>query len=239
MYKISLPNFEGPFDLLLYFIKRDEINIYDIPIAKITTEFLNYIRLMQYFDLELAGEFIYMASTLIYIKTQMLLPKGDTGAAEEIEDPRTQLVERLIEYKQFKEAAYDLNELSESSKYILYRAYFEPDLKNMPIGSEYKNANLFDLINAFKKAIDRSKKKEFQHVIEIFPYTIEEVSEQLIKSISRKHSVGFFSFIEGKSKQFIVVAFLSILELIKFQKIFISQSDNFEDIIIGFIPELN
>ena len=96
MYKISLPNFEGPFDLLLYFIKRDEINIYDIPIAKITEEFLSYIRLMQYFDLELAGEFIYMASTLIYIKTQMLLPKGDVEIGDEIEDPRTQLVERLI-----------------------------------------------------------------------------------------------------------------------------------------------
>ncbi|MFP4528160.1 MAG: segregation and condensation protein A, partial [Candidatus Kapaibacterium sp.] len=127
MYNIKLPNFEGPFDLLLYFIKRDEINIYDIPIARITEEFLNYIRLMKIFDLELAGEFVLMAANLMYIKTQMLLPRYKDEEGEEIEDPRTQLVQRLLEYKQFKEASGEMAEMAEEQRYVYYREVFEAD----------------------------------------------------------------------------------------------------------------
>ncbi|MCL5991067.1 MAG: segregation/condensation protein A, partial [Bacteroidetes bacterium] len=117
MYKLKLPNFEGPFDLLLYFIKKDEINIYDIPIARITEEFLKYIRLMSLFDLELAGEFLVMAANLMYIKSQLLLPRESSGDGVDIEDPRTLLVQRLIEYKQIKEAARDLSMMAEDSRY--------------------------------------------------------------------------------------------------------------------------
>ena len=99
MYKIKLPVFEGPFDLLLYFIKRDELNIYDIPISKITEEFLEYIRIIKLMDLDLAGEFIVMASTLMQIKSQMLLPRLQDSNGETIDDPRTELVQKLIEYK--------------------------------------------------------------------------------------------------------------------------------------------
>ena len=109
-YTIQLPNFEGPLDLLLYFIRRDELNIYDIPIAKITGDFLDYVRLMEMFDLELAGEFMVMAASLMQIKALMLLPREKVNAEGEVEeiDPRAELLQRLLIYKQFKDAAGDL-----------------------------------------------------------------------------------------------------------------------------------
>ena len=129
--------------------------------------------------------------------------------------------------------------MAEDAKYIYYRSFFEPDLKNLPIGTEYKNTTLFDLMSALKKALDRTKRKEPEHVIEINPHTIEEVSETLIKALSKKHRLTFFNFVYGKSKFFIVVAFLSLLELLKLQRIFITQSENFDDIVIGINPSLN
>lgn len=152
MYKIKLPNFEGPFDLLLYFIKRDELNIYDIPISKVTSEFLDYIRIMKYFDLELAGEFILMASTLMYIKAQLLLPKPKSSEDSAVEDPRTSLVQKLLEYKQMKDAAQQLHSMSEDNKYTLYRRLFDFDREVLEASAEFKNANLFELMKALQKS---------------------------------------------------------------------------------------
>ncbi len=129
MYTIRLTNFEGPLDLLLFFIKRDELNIYDIPISRITKDFLDYTRLIQLFDLELAGDFLVMASTLVQIKTLMLLPSSETINPEtgEEEDPRALLIERLLAYKQFKEAASELAVRAEEQKYVYYRQFFDGD----------------------------------------------------------------------------------------------------------------
>ena len=239
MYKIKLPNFEGPFDLLLYFIKRDELNIYDIPITEITEEFLKYIRLMQYFDLELAGEFILMAATLMYIKAQLLLPVTKDDNEEEIEDPRTNLVQRLLEYKKYKEAAIELREMSEDQKYIYYRKMFEGDISVVENITTYKNATLFDLLNALKKAVERSSKVEFKHEVEILNISIDEKSELILALLSKRKRINFVDAIAGNTKMHIVVTFLAILELIRSNQIIVFQEDNFDDFLIIEPQNLN
>jgi len=239
MYKIKLPNFEGPFDLLLYFIKRDEINIYDIPISKITQEFLEYIKIMKFFDLELAGEFILMAATLMYIKSQMLLPINKDENEEAVEDPRNNLVQKLIEYKKFKEAAIELKERLEPNRYIFYRSYFESDKLIKESVSNYKNATLFDLINAFKKALDRKKLNEISHEVEIINLSVDEKSKEIVKLIKNKKRIKFSDLIINLPKIHIVITFLALLELIKLKTIYVFQENDFDDIIIVEPSSLN
>ncbi len=239
MYKLILPNFEGPFDLLLYFIKRDELNIYDIPIAKITSEFLNYIRLMKYFDLELAGEFILMASTLIYIKAQMLIPRPGVGDDGELEDPRMKLIQPLLEYKQMKEAANNLHLLSEDQKYTYYRTLFNAEQEQFALDNNFKNATLFDLLRAFKKATERTKVEEQQHIVELVPITIEEKVSFILDSLAKKSRISFFEITLKLNRQHIVVTFLALLEMMKLQKVFIHQENSFDDIFISLRSENN
>lgn len=232
MYKIVLPNFEGPFDLLLYFIKRDELNIYDIPISKITEEFLSYIKLMQYFDLELAGEFVLMASTLMYIKAQMLLPKPKSDEDTEIEDPRTGLVQKLLEYKVFKDASADLSDRAEDQKYSYYRKYFEYDKNTIEAAANYKNTNIFELIKAFKSVLYRAEKNSVNHVVKLETVTVEEKIHLITNLLKSKKRISFFELTQSVVRSHIIVTFLAILELMKYQKIMIFQEDNFDDIII-------
>ena len=241
MYKLILPNFEGPFDLLLYFIKKDEINIYEIPIARITEEFLKYIRLMRMFDLELAGEFLVMAANLMYIKSQLLLPRETTGDGIEVEDPRTLLVQRLIEYKQFKEAARDISLLAENSRYYYYRHLFEDfmpgDGKDDNI---YKNATLFDLIRAFKKAIDRKKLSNQQHLVQLIAVTVEEKIAFIMDKLKIRNRMNFMDLIEDiASHPQIVATFLAVLELTKSQKIVVRQPLLFDEIVIAAKSSFN
>ncbi len=232
MYKIVLPNFEGPFDLLLYFIKRDELNIYDIPISTITEEFLKYIKLMQYFDLELAGEFILMASTLMYIKAQMLLPKPKPDEDGEIEDPRTGLVRKLLEYKQYKDAAEELKRLEDDNKYVYYRNLFETDRNLIETSAAYKNANLFELINALRIVMQKSEKQEPKHIVQLETITVEEKSAYILNSLMQRKRLSFFELTDSIERVHIIVTFLAVLELMKYQKIWIHQDENFNDIII-------
>lgn len=233
MYKIQLPNFEGPFDLLLYFIKRDELNIYDIPIAKITDEFLQYIRLIRIFDLELAGDFILMASNLMYIKSQLLLPiETIEGEDENQEDPRKQLVQRLLEYKQIKEAAISLRNHEEENKYNYYRNLFEADRKQFNESENFKNATLFDLLNAFQKVFKKNIVETNEHIVSIAPLTVEEQSEIIVNILNEKNRIFFFEFISNQSKEMIVLTFLALLDLVKYRKILIFQDEHFDDISI-------
>lgn len=234
MYRIQLPNFEGPFDLLLYFIRRDELDIYDIPIARITEEFLSYVRVMKLLDLELAGEFILMASTLMYIKARLLLPKPKDENGDEIEDPRTELVQKLLEYKQIKDATDELRVLEDNNKNYYEHKYF-PNLESGEI--VYTNTTMFDLLTAFKNAVDRLDNAVQEHIVELIPITVEEQKSELIKFINIKGRVKFFDYMKDKPKSFIVVTFLALLELIRSNELFISQDDLFEDIIIS--PTLN
>jgi segregation and condensation protein A len=234
MYRIKLPNFDGPFDLLLYFIKRDEINIYDIPIALITDEFLKYVRLIQMLDFELAGEFILMAATLLYIKAQMLLPRDEDDSKSDLEDPRMQLVQRLIEYKQFKDAADTLRHYSEDNRFVLYMS--EPNKDNLNIENmlevEYKNASIVDLFTIFQKIISKTEQVEVSHLIKLFPVTTEEKVELISNSLLTASRLSFIALIHGKGRQHIVATFLAILEMLKRGRISIVQSELFDDIII-------
>jgi len=239
LYKIQLPNFEGPFDLLLYFIKRDELNIYDIPISNITNEFLQYVKIMKILDLELAGEFIVMASTLMYIKGKMLLPQEVDEEGELIEDPRRELVQQLLEYKQIKEASWELSEMEEENKYNYYRKKFEIEQKEASENETYKNATLFDLLNAFQKTLEAKKSDLVRHNVEMFSYSIEELSELIIKELAIKSRLKFTDIIKINDKLHIVVTFLSILNLMKSEKILINQEETFSEIIITKRPNLN
>jgi segregation and condensation protein A len=231
MYTIKLPNFEGPLDLLLYFIKRDEMDIYDIPIANITKEFLEYVRLMHLFDLELAGEFLVMASTLMQIKVKMLLPKEVNEQGEELptEDPRAELVRQLLQYSLYKEISREILDRSESQRYIYYRSLFDAEVQETS-NEPYKNATLFDLLGAFKKALERKPAQVITHTVQLYSITVEEQTENLIMELRGKRALSFLGFVESKPKLFIVVTFLALLEMSKNQIISIRQNDNFDDI---------
>jgi segregation and condensation protein A len=241
MYKIKLQNFEGPFDLLLYFIKRDEINIYDIPIARITEEYLRYIKVMQHFDLELAGEFILMAATLMYIKAQMLLPRPSISAGDDEEsDPRTELVERLLEYKQIKEAALGLGELAEENRYNYYRHVFDVEEPIISQSIGFKNTTLFDLIKAFKGALERAKPiEETKHNVQVYSETVEDRKSYILNQLARCSRLKFDDLIESYTRPKIVVTFLALLELMRLNRIFVQQDETFSEIFVILKPGLN
>ena len=182
MYKIKLDQFEGPLDLLLFFIKRDELNIYDIPISRITREFLEYVNLIKLLDLEVAGDFILMASTLMHIKVRMLLPREVDEKGEEI-DPRADLIKALLEYKKYKEVAEDLTFFESNQRKISFRGDFSDDPKEAPPEYEIllKNISIYDLAKAFKKAIEGIK-PEVVHEIKKINISIDEQIQYILRS---------------------------------------------------------
>ncbi len=235
-YKVKLSYFEGPLDLLLFFVKRDELNIYDIPIAKITKDFLEYIHLMQMLDLEVASEFIVMASTLMQIKAKMLLPKPETENKEDEEDPRAELVRRLVEYKKFKELAHELEKMENEAGKIYYRQYFKHDARDYygedEIYEVLKDVSLFDLLNAFKKALENMKEKDY-HIIETQNYKIEDEMENIMTRLKFKPKFSFNEILKDYAEKIrVIVAFLALLELARLKKIKIVQSDIFGEILI-------
>jgi segregation and condensation protein A len=233
-YKIKLPYFEGPLDLLLFFVKRDELNIYDIPIAKITKEFLEYIHLMQMLDLEVASEFIVMASTLMQIKAKMLLPKPEVEGEEEEEDPRAELARRLAEYKKFKELAFEFSKMEDEAGKFFYRGYFKNDARDYFEEDEefLKDVSLFDLLTAFKRALEGTRETVY-HEIETQNYKVEDEMENILNRLKFKRKFSFNEIIDSYvEKARIIVAFLALLELARLKKIRISQEEVFGELII-------
>jgi segregation and condensation protein A len=225
-YSVKLDVFQGPLDLLLFLIKRDEINIYDIPIAHITKQYLEYIELMKVLNLEVAGEFIVMAATLIRIKVKMLLPK--TLDQEEEEDPREELVQALLEYRKYKEAAQILKGREEEQSHWFPRT--DPDLSGLPEEEILIEANLYDLMLAFRKILDSSPKETF-HTVNYPKVTIEERIEYVLNYLAQKDGVIFTElFLDTPIKLVMVVTFMAILELIRIQKIYIRQNRHFSEI---------
>ncbi|NQU19281.1 segregation/condensation protein A [bacterium] len=228
-YKVSLDVFEGPLDLLLYLIKKDEVNIYDIPIAKILAEYLQYIELMKLLDLNVAGEFIVMAATLIQIKSKMLLPVEEKTEEEELEelDPRAELVKKLLEYRRFKEAALLLRKKEEHRREHFVRAQQEASQEDV-----YFEANLFDLINAFTKALKDVPKELFLEVIKD-EFTVEKKVHDILHYLIDEPKILITDlFDRAKNKLEIIAIFLSILELIRLKEIIIVQKGLFESILI-------
>jgi segregation and condensation protein A len=222
--QILLPAFEGPLDLLLYLIRREKIDIYDIPIAPITRQYMEYLELMRELSLDLAGEFMVMAATLIHIKSKMLVPIAPTEAEgdEETEDPREELVRRLLEFQRYKDAAGLLHQKRE----IRAATWLRPETAVPTFddaGEEMLEAGLFDLISAFKGLLER-RKTLLAHEVESDGQTIEERIEELLALIREGESLEFlelFATLETKAQM--IVTFLALLELIRMKKIKVYQ----------------
>ena len=227
MYKIKLEQFEGPLDLLLFFIKRDELNIYDIPISKITKEFLEYVNLIKLLDLEVAGDFILMASTLMHIKVRMLLPPGVDEKGEEI-DPRGELVQALLEYKRYKEMSEELAFFETSQRKLNFRSNYSEDPAEAPPEYEVllKNVSIFDLAKAFKKALEGVKQPVVHEVMKI-NISIDEQIEYILKLLDENKRIHFLTLVNPMRERIrIVITFIALLELVKMQRIGIEGSDN-------------
>ena len=234
MYKVKLNQFEGPLDLLLFFIKRDELNIYDIPIASLTKEFLEYVNLIKILDLEIAGDFILMASTLMHIKVRMLSPREIDEKGEEI-DPRADLVKALLEYKRYKEMSEELSYFESAQRKKRFRGNFSADFKEVP--HEYnillKNVSIYDLAKAFRFAIEQLK-EEPVHQIQKLNVSIDEQMEFIENKLEEFPELHFLKLIEDiKEKIRIIVTFVALLEMIKIGKLTIKSTKLFNDFIIN------
>jgi segregation and condensation protein A len=230
MYRVQLKNFEGPLDLLLFFIKRDELNIYDIPISHITHEFLEYIRLMEELDLDVASEFIYMASMLMSIKARMMLPfEGDEDEELDEDDPRYELVQKLLEYKRYKEMAEKMTIIDEETQKKYYRGNPEADeVEKQATGEALKDVTLFDLMGAFRKVLADMKRQHTYHKVEKVSVTVEDQAEYVLRTLQEKGRRSFLEICrELKNISVVVVTFLAVLEMLKEQQInlFIENDD--------------
>ena len=228
-YKIKLELFEGPLDLLLYLVKKDHLNICDIPVAQITDQYLQYMELMRLLDLNIAGEFLVMASTLIHIKSKMLLPpEPKENEQEEEEDPRSELIRKLLEYQKFKEAAGLLRQKELSRQNIFTR-----NQSPVPVNSGeevYFEASLFDLLSAFSKALKDIPRELFYEVIKD-EFTVEEKIHDLLHILLNESSLRLsYLFAKVKNQVEMVVTFLAVLELIRLKEIVIVQKDIFGEI---------
>ncbi|MBU4305533.1 MAG: segregation/condensation protein A [Candidatus Omnitrophica bacterium] len=230
-YKVNLEIFEGPLDLLLYLIKKDHINIHDIPISKITEQYLQYLELMCLLDLNIAGEFLVMAATLMHIKSRMLLPPDETEAetAEE-EDPRAELVLKLLEYKKFKEVAGFLEEKETVQKKIFKR--FNPAAGIEPEEEVFFETSVFDLISAFSKALRDVPRDIFREVIND-EFTVEGKIHDLLHVLVNQKRLSLNSlFTQSKNKYEVIATFLAVLELIRQKEIVGAQKGLFGEIFI-------
>jgi len=214
-YRVKLEVFEGPLDLLLHLIKKNEVDIYDIPIAVITQQYLSYLDLMQTLNLDVAGEFLVMAATLIQIKSRLLLPPEETAEpeGEEMEDPREELVRRLLEYKKFKEAAEELRRREVLWQDVFARqAPWEGDGEPLSYGQE---ATVFDLLSALQDILDRVR--EIPGVpLSLEEITITEKINMILSCLAETETLAFEDlFAENTTRMEIIVTFLALLELVK------------------------
>ena len=224
--KITLGEFEGPLDLLLYLIRQDQISIYDIPVARITDEYLRYLNLMKELDLAVAGDFLVMAAQLIELKSRMLLPRDPLAPEEEIEDPRSELVNRLLEHEKFKAAAQMLWSRATVEQAVFTRAEIETDKTNPEVA-----VGLFDLLTVFQKILARHK-EEVMMEIEREEVTMAEMIERLRNMVRSAGELNLMKFFErAQSRRELVVAFLSVLELVRLAEISLTQRETFGEIV--------
>jgi len=234
-YKIHLDIFEGPVDLLLYFIKRDEINIYDIPITKITRDYLEYLDMMTTLNLQVAGEFIEMAAMLMRIKAQMLIFCVQAAVDnDEIEDPRNELVRRLLEYQYFKEISVELKKLEDVNAGKFPRkpdwSYIDHDL--LPEDA-LSHISLFDILNAYKQALDRMPPDADPHEVQVDSTSITRQIDFIYTHFHSSQKIRFSQLLTSiQSKLVLVVTIVAILELMRTQRIRVTQSTSFEDFMI-------
>ena len=234
-YSIKLNNFEGPMDLLLYFINRDRIDIYDIPIFKITKDYFEYINMMETMDIDLGAEFIYMSTLLIQIKARMLLPKAIDENSEQLEDPRVELVHRILEYKRFKNISIQLQD-----KLNTHNKRYPKGTQMNYVPSENittifpSDIKLFDLAKTFKNILDNLPENNELDIISE-EISLQEQMNFIMDILSNKKKIHLTEIIAGNSKIYVINSFLAILELIRIKEIDFKQIKNFSDIIISRI----
>ncbi len=231
-YTVRLEMFEGPLDLLLHLIQKNEMDIFNIPIALITQQYLETLDVMKVLNLDIAGEYLLMASTLLHIKSKMLLPNPKEEEVEEGEDPRAELVRRLLEYQKYKEAAAELER-----RPLLNRDVFVRLVTNGEDESEGEariEGNLFELLDLFRQVLERAKPETF-HEVTLERITVEEKVQDILSLLRRENrSIGFHRlFPDEASRSVIIVTFLAVLELVKMKLIRIFQTAPFETIRIS------
>ncbi|MGO8988988.1 MAG: segregation and condensation protein A [bacterium] len=231
-YTFRLEGFEGPLDLLLHLIQKNELDIFNIPIALITEQYLEYLQLMKVLNLDIAGEYLLMASTLLHIKSKLLLPKSLEGEEEEEEDPRAELVRRLLEYQKYKQAAAELEKRSLLDRDVFIRLVAqepEPEPEEERI-----EVNLFELLEAFRKVLGRVQPETFHQVV-LEHISVEDKIQEILTLLERENrSMAFHRlFPEEASRRVVVITLLAILELVKMKRIRIFQLAPFETIRIS------
>jgi len=238
-YKVQFEVFEGPLDLLLYLIRKEEVDIYEVNLTRLAAQFIEHIDVMRLLDLEIAGEFLVMASTLMYIKSRELLPKdlqAQTGEEEEEEDPRWELIRQLVEYKKFKDAAVRLQAREIEQENTFPRLPIKPDLA-APAAAPRAEASLFDLINAINAVLKRVGQREDLREIFEDKWTVSEKIEFLDKLTAQNAVVKFSELFSGAtSRSEVVCTFLALLELVRLRQIICSQGADFGEIEITRAP---
>jgi segregation and condensation protein A len=233
-YKVELEVFEGPLDLLLYLIKRDEVDIYDIPIELITNQYMEYIKVMKMLDLNIAGEFIVMAATLMLIKSRMLLPVDDREDIEDDEeDPRWDLVRQLVEYKKFKDIANQLQEREYHQENIFeFGGKSAVELEPEDPGMVMQDVSLFDLISAFNDVLKNAPPESLGEIA-ADRFTVADKIDHVLKTIRSKGSIRFSSmFGKNASRNEIICTFLAMLELLRLRHVKAVQDVHFGEIVI-------
>ena len=232
-YQVRIENFEGPLDLLLHLIKKNEINIYDIPIAMIAQQYLEYLEAMEELNLNVAGDFLVMAATLLQIKSKMLLPVDETADDDEDgPDPREELVRRLLEYKAFKEAARQLDDQEKIWREI-FRREQAPLVEEVEEELPLENVSLFDLVDALKEVLERNPSSR---LIEIVPdnLTVRELMNLILETLEGIDSVSFAALFEGSGhRMVVVVTFLALLELMRLRIARVFQAETFGPILVS------
>ena len=234
--KVQLEIFEGPLDLLLYLVKREEVDIYEVNLTKIATQFIEYVNVMKELDLDIAGEFLVMAATLMYIKSRELLPREqqvETGGEDDEEDPRWELIRQLVEYKKFKDAAARLHDLEVEQEHIYARVPARPDFVS-EIAPAKPEVSIFDLINAVSVILKRFGEKADSRDVFADPWTVSEKIELIAGLMKERGKLKFSElFAAATARGEVIVTFLALLELIRMKQLRVEQSGEFAEIEIS------
>ena len=235
-FEIKLPLFEGPFDLMLFFIERDELDIYDIPIAKITNDFLDYIHHLEKLEIEIASDFILFAATLMKIKSRMLIPRPELNDSGEEVDPREELIRNLLEYKKYKSVVEDLANLEFLQLSKEKRGNLVSELQSLSkledVDAEMQHVDLFKLLKVFQRTMSKMALRvdETMHTVIQYPYTIEQQKDFVLEKISFKNQVPFTDFISfNPDKIFVIYTFLAILELLQLSQVTIIIGEGYNN----------
>jgi len=232
-YKVKFEVFEGPLDLLLYLIKKEEVDIYEVNLTRLAEQFIEYIETMRLLDLEIAGEFLVMAATLMYIKSRELLPveqRAEVEGEEDGDDPRWELIRQLVEYKKFKDAACQLQALEARQSDVFARVPGKLEFEREAAPSR-PDVSIFDLVNAVNGVLKRFNKREDLRDIFEDKWTVSEKIECLVRMIGERSTLKFSELFEGvTSRTEVVVTFLALLELIRLKQLTAVQREAFAEI---------